>query len=239
MATLLDLFPTPNNLLALEPEELAGILIEIIPSISQRSGFVINSLVDQLYTISGGYPFQSRDQVVLAIGESLNWLIVEGLVIRNPAQMADWHILSRRGQRIKSRADLEAYQKGRMLPVDMLQEPLARKVHHLFLRGDYDTAVFQAFVEVEVAARSAAGYSDEEYGRDLFIKAFNPKDGPLRNPALSIAERESEKFLFAGAYGHARNPVGHRRVDTPPQTAAKLIMLASHLLSIIAERPVK
>ena len=65
------------------------------------------------------------------------------------------------------------------LPSDLLQPALDRKVRHLFLRGDHDTAVFQAFKEVEVAVRKAGGYTDGDLGKDLMTKAFNPDMGRL------------------------------------------------------------
>ena len=135
----------------------------------------------------------------------------------------------------------EAYRKGRILPVDLLQPLLVEKVWPQFLRGDHDVAVFQAFKEVEVAVRKAANskgaaYPDDLVGVSLMRKAFNPQGGPLADNAHVIAEREGEMSLFAGAIAHAKNPTGHRDVNLAPQEAARLIVFASHLLSIVEQR---
>jgi uncharacterized protein (TIGR02391 family) len=237
MPSLLTIFPEPKNLLALEPEELAGILVEIIPSISQHSGFLINNFLEQLSSPhGGGYPPTTHAQVAVALAEAMSWLETQGIIVRNPNQPAEWYLLTRRGQELKSRADLETFRKGRALPFDLLQQSLASKVHHLFLRGDHDTAVFQAFKEVEVSVRKAGNFPDSLTGRDLMVKAFNVDTGPLRDKALIPAERESEMFLFSGAIGHAKNPTSHRNVNLTREEAARLIVFASHLLDIVEQR---
>lgn len=237
MPNLLEIFPEPKHLLAVTPEELAGVLIEIIPSISQRSGFVFNQFFEQVFPPhGGGYPPVTQAEVAVVLAEALSWLITQGIVVENPTQPAEWFLLTRRGQGLKSRTDLEAFRKGRTLPLDLLQQSLASKIHHLFLRGDHDTAVFQAFKEVEVAVRKGCNYPDSLVGRDLMQKAFHVDTGPLRSRELIPAERESEMFLFSGAIGHAKNPASHRVVDLTREEAARLIVFASHLLSIVEQR---
>jgi uncharacterized protein (TIGR02391 family) len=234
---LLSIFPEPKDLLALMPEELAGVLVETIPSVSQSAGFVMANFIDKLFPIGGaGYPPGVRGDVEIAIAEAMSWLETQGIIVRNPGQPADWYLLTRRGRELRSRADLEAFRRGRALPLDLLQKPLADKVYHLFLRGDHDTAVFQAFKEVEVAVRKAAKYPDGLLGRDLMQKAFHPETGPLRDTSVVSSEREAEMFLFSGAIGHAKNPTGHRHVNLSREEAARLIVFASHLLSIVEER---
>ena len=237
MTTLLTIFPDVTDLLALEPEELAGVLVEIIPGLSQSAGFTLGDFTAPMFPPhGGGYPPGAQNEFVVALAEALLWLENQGIVIKNPTQPSGWYQLTRRGQALETRADIVAFRKGRTLPLDLLQQSLARKVHHLFLRGDHDTAVFQAFKEVEVAVRKAGSYSDSLLGRDLMQKAFHPETGPLRDTALVSSERESEMFLFSGAIGHAKNPTSHRDVNLTPQEAARLIVFASHLLNIVEER---
>ena len=133
---------------------------------------------------------------------------------------------------------MEAYRKGGVLPTQLLQPKLAEKVHHLFVRGDHDTAVFQAFKSLEVAVREACGYDNNVHGVRVFTQAFHIDDGPLRNQAATRDERGAEVNLFIGAFGHCRNPTSHRDVDLSREEAARLIVFASHLLAIVEERAV-
>ena len=70
----------------------------------------------------------------------------------------------------------------------------------------------------------------------MMREAFDPRSGPLADRSLSLEEQDAEQALFAGAIGHGRNPVNHRDVDMTPTEAARMILLASHLLSIVEKR---
>ncbi|HEX8532807.1 MAG TPA: TIGR02391 family protein [Allosphingosinicella sp.] len=172
----------------------------------------------------------------MAVAEAMGWLTSQGLIMRDPDQSGTFYVLTRRAQTLKSRADVEAFVKGNALPIQLLQPQLAEKVHHLFVRGDHDVAVFQAFKSVEVAVRTACRYDNTVIGKRLVIRAFNPDDGPLRNVGTTQDEREAEMALFVGAIGHCKNPASHRDVDLDREEAARLIVFASHLLAIVDER---
>jgi Protein of unknown function (Hypoth_ymh) len=179
-------------------------------------------------------------KVELALAEALSWLETQGIIVPDRAAPTVY-ALTRRGRDLRTRADLEVFRKNRSLPRDLLQDTLANKVHHLFLRGDHDVAVFQAFKEVEVAVRKAAnrkgaGYPDDLLGINLMRKAFHPDSGPLTDMSRVPGEREAESHLFSGAIGHAKNPASHRDVEPTPQEAARLIVFASYLLSIVEQR---
>jgi uncharacterized protein (TIGR02391 family) len=110
---------------------------------------------------------------------------------------------------------------------------LAQKVASLFLRGDYDIAVLQAFKEVEVRVRIAARLQNTDIGTDLMRKASHPDIGPLTDQRLVKAERESMSNLFAGSIGLFKNPQSHRKVEMNAVEASELIGLASYLLRLI------
>jgi hypothetical protein len=89
MPTLLEVFPDARQLLALEREELAGVLIEIIPGVSQSAGFMIDNLTNQVFTGRGdGYGPGISHEVVRALAEALSWLENQGIIVRNPTQPA-------------------------------------------------------------------------------------------------------------------------------------------------------
>lgn len=120
-----------------------------------------------------------------------------------------------------------------MLPKRMLHPVIAQKVWATFLRGDYDTAIFQAFKEVEVKVRSAGGFGVEELGTTLMRRAFHPDEGPLTDTSVPSAERQALSDMFAGAIGLYKNPHSHRNVTIDAPKAVEIIMLASHLLKIV------
>lgn len=239
-ATLLSVFPSPDMLLALEPEELGGVILEIAHTVIQNGMFNVHSLLAQLFQSTGKtYPHNSNRAVELALTEALSWLVVQGLLVIDPSQPAQWYRFTRRASSLRTRADVAAYRKGRILPIELMQQALAEKVWPQFLRGDHDVAVFQAFKEVEVrntANKKGANYPDDLVGVTLMRKAFHPDSGPLSDKSLVTAEREADMHLFSGAIGHAKNPTSHRDVIVAPQEAAKLILFASHLLDIVEKR---
>ena len=111
----------------------------------------------------------------------------------------------------------------------------AQKVWASFLRGDYDTAVFQAFKEVEVEIRKVAECADKDIGVGLLRKAFG-ESGLLASPSTLEAEQQAFSDLFAGAIGSYKNPHSHRSVTIESTEAAEMIVLASHLLGIVDKR---
>jgi len=100
----------------------------------------------------------------------------------------------------------------------------------------YDTAIFQAFKEVEVKVREVGSFPPEEIGVSLMRKAFAPEIGPLSDTHTPRAEQEALAHLFAGAIGCYKNPHSHRSVTISPEEAVEMIILASHLLGIVYQR---
>jgi len=124
-----------------------------------------------------------------------------------------------------------------LLPKKLLHPMIAQKVWSTFIRCEYDTAIFQAFKEVEVAVRNGGGFLPTDIGVPLMRKAFDIVNGPLTDKSLPEAERTSIQHLFAGAIGSYKNPQSHRNVSiSEPTDAAEMIILASHLLKIVDSR---
>jgi uncharacterized protein (TIGR02391 family) len=103
----------------------------------------------------------------------------------------------------------------------------------MFLRGDYDVAVFQAFKEVEVAVRKSTGHSDDVVGVPLMRAALHPDKGALTDMERSGGERQAVMDFYAGAIGHGKNPPSHRDIEIERIAAAQLIVTASYLLTRI------
>jgi uncharacterized protein (TIGR02391 family) len=247
IARLSYLVPNMDDLLALEVEELAGVLLVHLNSCGDNSGDSVVqhskiSLHNFIRTLESKPEYSDQARVIRALMEAWAWLQAEALLV--PTQEAGWFFLSRRAQTLRSRDQFDAFRKASLFPRGQLHPLVATKVYPAFLRGEYDTAVFQAFREVEVAVRRAGKFDDDEVGVHLMREAFRPQPpsdrpgspGRLTDTTLPSAEQEAMMNLFAGAIGLFKNPQSHRNMPMDPPEAAEVIMFASHLLRIVGRR---
>lgn len=238
MRELVQAIPDVVVLLALEPEELAAKLLFLIRKrISASPHMVIlSNLIGEL---RGGYPDEKLDQAVLAMTEAWLWLEVQCLLIPAPSQVgnATWRVLSRRARKFENEEDFASLAAARLLPAEVLHPAMRKVVWQAFMRGEFDTAVFQAMRAVEIAVRDAAGFAAGDHGLTMIRNAFQKGKGQLSKPSDDEGEQEALSHLFAGAYGRYRNPHSHRKVELDdPREAIEIIMLANHLLRIVEER---
>jgi uncharacterized protein (TIGR02391 family) len=240
LVRLSSLVPNANDLLTLDVEELAGVLLTHLNSYGGEQGGGINqynffNALDHFPEYPGRQP--EVNQVLM---EAWSWLQSEGFLVPEASHPTIF-FLSRRAQRLKSRDDFAQYRKAGLLPKGQLHPLVAAKVYPAFLRGEYDTAVFQAFREIEVAVRRAGNFPEDLVGKNLMHAAFrpsNPQDatvtpGPLTDSELPVAEQQGMASLFAGAISLYKNPQSHRNVPTEAIDAAEVIVFASHLLRTV------
>jgi len=234
---LMDLIPEADDFLALEPEELAGYLIEHLNSLppNETEHFHKGNLSGK--PALSGYSNKQED-CLRAFMEAWSVLEQEGLVAGQPGNTLGWQFITRRGRTLKNKEDFQKFRHSRLFPKTSIHPELLSKTYPLFLRGDYETAVFQAFKTVEVAVRDACpSEGDLLYGVPLMRRAFNAESGPLRDESEPIAEREALMHLFSGAIGRFKNPTSHRRVPlTSPEETIETLLFASHLLRIVDDR---
>jgi uncharacterized protein (TIGR02391 family) len=231
---LYDFFPDSEALLSLEPEELAGIVLEFLNSFGPTyDGQLLNRHNFSLPNTVDGYPREKWEEILRALMESWVWLEREGLLAPKPGSFNEgWVFITRRGKQVLTREDFQSYYHGNILPKHLLHPVIAQKVWGPFIRGEYDTAVFQAFKEVEVRVRENGGFSQTDLGERLMRKAFDVNEGPLTDLNLPESERIALQHLFASAIGLYKNPHSHRNLPLTPTEAVEMIMLASHLLNI-------
>jgi uncharacterized protein (TIGR02391 family) len=233
------MIPDVEKVLALEPEELAGILLVYLKSLPPRdSQLNLHNFFHDPRQTFAEYPESRREDVANAFLAAWVWLQTEGLILpRVGAGHPDWVMVSRRGEQMATRENFAAYRAARLLPDAQLHGAIAGRVSATFTRGEYDTAVFQAFREVEIAVRDAGGFTDADYGVDLMRNAFDKNKGPLRDEDAVASERDAVAHLFAGAIGLFKNPPSHRSVTfSDPREVVEVLMLASLLLRIVDAR---
>jgi len=231
---LWELAPEPEDVLSWAPEELGGLILEHLLSLDRSESGSLNRHNYSLSHTVQGYPRQYHERLLRAIMEGWVWLESEGLIAPEPGKTGDWVFVTRRGQALRTRADVANYQSSRLLPRRLLHPAISRKVWVQFLRGDYDVAVFQAFKEVEVAVRAGGGYGATDFGTALMRAAFAAGRGPLSDPSLPVAEQEAQCHLFAGAIGYCKNPQSHRNVGIVDKVqAVELLLFASYLLRLV------
>ncbi len=236
MSTIYDkIYPPAETVLEMEPEELAPlVLMQLSESGQQRLNMHNFSLGnDSDFIAWAGADHRRRQEVSQRLIVAWRWLERELFIAPQPGNV-DWAFITPRGREVLESQDFEAYKKGHLLPSEGLDPILVRKVKQAFIRGDYDTAIFQAFKEIEVRVRKKAGLSNSDIGVPLMRTAFNPDNGPLTDKNANKGERIARMELFAGAIGTYKNPSSHREVVfDDPKEAADIIHIANQLLRIL------
>jgi uncharacterized protein (TIGR02391 family) len=229
---------------SLEPEELAGYLIAYLNGVYGSQGRTVHRYNEtSLYQLppDACSPEDLRqiqahqEEISKLLMEAWMWLEHEGFLAPLYGEHG-LYFITRRGARMDTPTSLEAFRKADLLPQRLIHPRIAPRVWSAFRRGDYDTAVFQAFKEVEGAVRAVGGFGPEDYGAELMRKAFRVQDGPLTDKNVPVAEQEALAHLFAGAVASYNNPHSHRHVALEVEETVEMIMLASHLLRIVDSR---
>lgn len=235
--TIYSMLPDADALILLEPEELAGIVLEHIKSHSGLNQGYVNrynfGLAGNTYS---EFPSERQERVGKALMEAWMWLEREGLIAPKIGDTGLWFYVTKRGERIDGSAGIQAYRHSAVLPRKFLHPTIAQKCWSSFLRGEYDTCVFQGFKELEVAIRAAIKAPDDLLGTELARKAFATDGGALTNTTAPRGEREALGHMMAGALGSYKNPHSHRNVALSAEEAAEMVILASHLLKIVDAR---
>jgi uncharacterized protein (TIGR02391 family) len=211
-------FPPEADMLQMSPEDLGMHLLKYM-----TRGHAETNRFNFLQMVPGG-------QIAFRFMEAWGWLTRQGFLALAPNDMyGQNHFVTREAIEVAQLDDLDAWRKSHLFP-DYFDTALQRYVKPLFSRGDYDTAVFRAFKEVETRVRKKAGMRSE-YGRQLMLKAFG-ETGPLL--ANDPEGRKAAREMFAGAISFCKNPSSHHEIDfEDPREVVDMISFANQLLRIV------
>lgn len=224
--------PPPEEILKMEPEELAPFILRYLKEqpLDSINRYNFSLLKADIYQRLGP---ERANEYARCLMEAWMYLEREGFVSPKPGEQGGWAFVTRKGQKIVDAQDFNTYKKENLLLSEGLDPLLVQKAKQSFIKGDYDTAIFQAFKEVEVRVRKLAKLSNSDIGVKLMRAAFNPETGALTDMTSDGGERTARMELFAGAIGTYKNPSSHRDVPSDPKEAADIIHTANQLLRIL------
>lgn len=241
MEELYKNFQDPDEILNLEPEELAEIVLSILQG--KEEVFCLHDCIlkipfaDEGENGKNGYPQSRKKEILLAVSEAFACLRTQTLIVEK-LESSDgiWMVLSRRARKMDVKRGFQQYRLARRFDRGMLHPEVAGEVWDAISRGEFTIAISSAMRAVEIAVREAGGLDESTVGVYLITAAFGSK-GTLRNQKAQYAEEDGIYQLFQGAMRAYRNPHSHRRVHVNDVTEAmEVVMLASHLLRIVDSR---
>src|SRR5690349_7010583 len=108
-----SVLPDADALLALEPEELAGPLLQVLSTLPESELNRYNLGLDHNVA---QYPAHQRTAVSRALMEAWVWLEREGLLAPRPGAVGEFVFVTRRGQQVATPEKLAAYRRANLLP---------------------------------------------------------------------------------------------------------------------------
>src|SRR5947209_4916009 len=121
MPAIHAIIPNAEDLLALEPEELAVVFLQAIASsgegMSPGRAIKRGNLFLPGSSPVEGFPLQHRNKIYEALAAAWVWLEREGMLLPAPGQQdPDWVFVSERGRALIKKENFEAYRYSSIFP---------------------------------------------------------------------------------------------------------------------------
>lgn len=211
-------YPPQEQILTMDPEDLGRHMLQHMLRGGETHRFNFMQMV---------FPGTIAERFMEAWG----WLEREGFIAHRPNDInGQAFFVTRAGQRVAAATDINAWKKESMFP-DGLDPIIMATSKPLFVRGQYDLAVFASFKEVEVKLRAKDSSLAPWSGLDLVNRAFGPNGCLMKSDPK---ERVSMRDLFVGATAIFRNPVAHEEIKfDEPREVVDMICFANQLLRMV------
>lgn len=154
MPKLNSAVPDVDVLLAMEPEELAGVLLPLAAgaqSVRQERNFIPAdvAVIFEGRNTPGGitpYPAGRMKEVERALVEAWEWLRIALLIVPSEFETgpSTWMRLSRRGAQIVKDGSFADYRNAMAFPKALIHPAIADQVWLALARREWDVAVFVA-----------------------------------------------------------------------------------------------
>jgi uncharacterized protein (TIGR02391 family) len=245
---------TPEEILRTTPEHLGVLVLRFLRTQDRgwwgADNFTINYLAATQQVqpgvttvIYGDELLRDNGPVARKLQEAWSWLDREGYIVRDTGQShPQFRVLSERGEALLALPEgdeLEHIRAAEVLGTG-LHPRIEAQVRREWNAGDYESAIFKAAREVEIAVGDALGSAKGRlYGVDVINAAFG-KGKPLSDPAQDPSEQEGTRALYAGFIATFKNPGSHRHwAPDDPVQAAEIVHTADLLLRMLEDRLVQ
>ena len=194
MPSLKDILPPPEQLVQLEPEEVGMFVLKYL-CLAERNKGASGPMSRYNFTLPDSLAHYVSDhalqqEVAKVLTEGWVWLERELMIAPQPGESSgQWFFVTRRGKKANEQGNLAAYKSASRLPEGTLDPVLARKVKPMFIRGDYEPAIFQAFKEVEVRVRKASGQKCQRCWIRLSSVGNSAKHPTLCHRCVAVVEK--------------------------------------------------
>ena len=174
-----------------------------------------------------------RDRLKAHLQRAWTWLENQGYVVPDHGSRGgNWKLLTPDGEAIMNAADadeaLKRVRAAAQLNIDLHPRLQAAGVQPTFRSGDLDSAIRDAFADLEDAVRTLGAFSTNDFGVNLMTAAF-AKNGPLA-PGIDPKHLTGYQRSFEGAFSILRNPAGHGPTGLDVEEAVEEVLHADLLM---------